>query len=390
MTRHTGRLRRWTARCALGLLVVELAVRVGEWLGHGHSSYYLWYGFTDPTKVGVSPWWQEDGSWYKFPPNYVLRGAAGQGEETATMNSLGFRGSEFAPRKPKDVFRIVALGENATFGFHVPDSSTYPARLQQFYGRLPGDVQVEVINAGLPYYNTASTRALLESELGGYEPDVLTLAGPYNDAGRSQSLTPAFRTLVWWQQHSILNLLLKQTVLPDKQAYRLWNRLRRARLERIDRATLEDRAIRAAAPYRANVEAIAHFAQARGIPLVLIRQPMTAHNRDPGQFASYADEVREVQRKLAHGALLSLRERLLLIHRRLIAELDAVARERKLAVVDNIAIVDEDRPGRFAAWAYLSQEGHLRLAEALKGAIEPLIPDGARDERAGSRSTISP
>jgi hypothetical protein len=41
-------------------------------------------------------------------------------------------------------------------------------------------------------------------------------------------------------------------------------------------------------------------------------------------------------------------------------------------MVDNIAIVDQDRR-RLASWVHLTEEANLRLAEALKSAIEPYL-----------------
>jgi hypothetical protein len=65
-----------------------------------------------------------------------------------------------------------------------------------------------------------------------------------------------------------------------------------------------------------------------------------------------------------------------MIHHRLIAELDALGRERKLPVVDNIAIVDQDRT-RLTTWVHLTEEANGLLARALHDAVVPLIPHAA-------------
>jgi hypothetical protein len=49
-----------------------------------------------------------------------------------------------------------------------------------------------------------------------------------------------------------------------------------------------------------------------------------------------------------------------------------VAEEEGLPMVDNIAIIDQDRR-RLASSVHLTEEGNLRLAEALKSAIEPYV-----------------
>ena len=48
---------------------------------------------------------------------------------------------------------------------------------------------------------------------------------------------------------------------------------------------------------------------------------------------------------------------------RLMIELERIATEERLPVVDNIRIVDQDRR-RLASWAHLTGDGNLRLAEA--------------------------
>ncbi len=375
------RSRLWVVLGALAptVLVIGLlegTLRLGASIGHGGSKYYLFYGFHGLIgRVGISPWSVSDGSHYKFPPHYVLRGAAGQGaHDTATTNSLGFRGPDFPPSKPPGTFRIISLGGSSTFGFHDSDTGTYPYLLQQLFNGRPEAMRVEVINGGFPYYNTGSVRSLLEKELVNYEPDLITLYAAFNDTGWPFEVGRFARALGWLQQHSITHLLLKEHVITDKRVYKWRGALQRRLRTRPDPILIDSQATRIAARYRRNVEGIADFAQAHRMRLLVIRQPMTASHRDPTAFASYEAEYQAVRRKLAEGRYLSVREGLLLIHWRLIRELDAIARERGLPVVDNIAIVDQDR-SRLTSWVHLTEEANLRLAEALKVAIEPLIPD---------------
>ena len=63
---------------------------------------------------------------------------------------------------------------------------------------------------------------------------------------------------------------------------------------------------------------------------------------------------------------------LLIKHHRLIEELETIAKEEGVPVVDNIAIVDQNRR-RLASWVHLTEEANLRLAEVLKSEIEPYI-----------------
>lgn len=393
--RDPGSLGSWVRAVGPTILVIlglEVLLRVGGFLWHDGSQYYLFYGFHGLVgRVGISPWSVNDGSHFKFPPNYVLQGAAGQGAETARTNSLGFRGSDFLPRKPPGTFRIIALGGSSTFGFHNADTETYPYLLQRLLRARYPDRNIEVINAGFPYYNTGSVLSLLRHELLEYEPDVLTLYAAYNDSGWPLEVSAAFRSAVWLQEHSMIYLVLKETVLTDQRMYAVLGLLQRWFPSAPDRAMVEGRAEGIAERYRANVQAIADLARRRGIALILIRQPVTAHPKNPAEYPSYQAEHEAVLRKLVEGEPLTNFEVQLLIHRRLIAELDAIARERDLPLVDNIAMVDRDR-SRLTTWVHLTAEANLRLAEALAQAMVPYLEErepakeigGRREEESGS------
>jgi lysophospholipase L1-like esterase len=375
---HPGsRLRQVLAAVLPTILVLaaaEAVLRVGAAIGHGGSPYYLFYGFHGLAgRVDISPWSVFEGGYYKFPPRYVLRGAAGMGpHDTASINALGFRGRDFAPRKPPGTVRIICLGGSSTFGFHDSDTGTYPYLLQRLLDRRRLGSRVEVINAGFPYYTTGNVRSLLEQELVRYDPDLLTLYSAFNDIGWPFEISPVMRSLGWLQRHSIIYLLLKQYVVTDRTVYR-GKKVADWLQGRPSAEAIDSEAARIAARYRTNVEAIAAFARRNGMRLVLIRQPMTASQQGPEAFPSYEDEVAFVRQKLAQGGRLSARERALLVHRRLIHELDRIARENRLPVVDNIRIVDQDR-GRLTTWVHLTEEANLRLAEALARVVTPLIP----------------
>ena len=65
---------------------------------------------------------------------------------SVTTNSLGLRGPEITLAKPRDVKRILVLGDSYTFGLYLGDDETYPAVLETVL-RQQG-YKVQVINAG--------------------------------------------------------------------------------------------------------------------------------------------------------------------------------------------------------------------------------------------------
>lgn len=68
-------------------------------------------------------------------------------------NSLGMRDREFSAVPAPGVVRILCLGDSLTFGDGVAVEDTYPKQLEARLGR-EGAVRYEVINAGVPSYDT--------------------------------------------------------------------------------------------------------------------------------------------------------------------------------------------------------------------------------------------
>jgi hypothetical protein len=87
-------------------------------------------------------------------------------------NSLGFRDREYPVPKPPGSFRILGLGDSFTFGRQAPDEvylDLLEARL------LALGFPVEVINAGVPGYDTAQELAQLHKVGLGLGPDLVLL-----------------------------------------------------------------------------------------------------------------------------------------------------------------------------------------------------------------------
>ncbi|QEF99416.1 GDSL-like Lipase/Acylhydrolase [Stieleria maiorica] len=91
-------------------------------------------------------------------------------------NSMGFYGPEFVADKPDGVFRIVCLGDSCThFG-----PVTYSDMLRGYLDRVaPGEF--EVINGGVIGYTSFQGKRLLETEVTGWDPDLVTVYFGWND-----------------------------------------------------------------------------------------------------------------------------------------------------------------------------------------------------------------
>lgn len=90
-----------------------------------------------------------------------------------TIDSDGFR--SYAAKNGYDSgYAVLALGDSHTFGMGVSDEDTYPAQLEVILSdRL--DYPVNVINGGVPAYNTAQAIIVYEKIAKKYHPDVVLL-----------------------------------------------------------------------------------------------------------------------------------------------------------------------------------------------------------------------
>ncbi|MBX9655698.1 SGNH/GDSL hydrolase family protein [bacterium] len=145
------------------LLVLEGAAR--SWFYYlAPAEYYARYAVASefPQALKYAP---HHYCCYRLSPHY-LRGQTHH-------NSIGYRGREVIVPKPQNCFRILVLGGSTTYGeFIDDDQDTFPACLEEHLHRA-GFKSVEVVNAGVPGYN--SWESLIDFELFGMplQPDLV-------------------------------------------------------------------------------------------------------------------------------------------------------------------------------------------------------------------------
>src|SRR5579864_2306179 len=91
-------------------------------------------------------------------------------------NAQGWRGADRKFSKPRNVFRIVVLGDSFVDGYTIATQDRFTEVLQANL-----DSQFDVINLGVAGYSTDQELLLLEQEGWKYEPDLVVLAFYYND-----------------------------------------------------------------------------------------------------------------------------------------------------------------------------------------------------------------
>jgi lysophospholipase L1-like esterase len=282
------------------------------------------------------------------------------------LNRQGFRGADFGPRRP-GVLRILALGDSCTFGYLAREDGVgfvlqpYPLKLQRYADRRLGEGRVEVLNAGVPGYNSFHGVLLLRSRLRDLAPDLVTVRYGWNDHflsahGEGDGLyrEPDTRLGLWLE-----DLALRTELYAFVRRLGLELRARREPVD--DQVRAAFRGVREWRPtipidrYEANLRRIVEISRSRGAEVWLLTAPrnpapgeeavriMSAHNRiDFERLMRIHDEYNDVVRRL--GPELAVR----------VVDMDAAYRERA------------DAPAFLASdVAHPSQGGHVLEAEIL-------------------------
>ena len=99
-------------------------------------------------------------------------------------NSAGFRGRKTEPGKPPGVWRIAVLGDSVTYGLHVEADEAYPSVLESELDAARAG-RVEVLNFGVPGYNSFQEYTLLKTRVLPFEPDLVVLTFTPDDVETS-------------------------------------------------------------------------------------------------------------------------------------------------------------------------------------------------------------
>jgi lysophospholipase L1-like esterase len=194
------------------------------------------------------------------------------------INSLGFRGSEFSPKKSTGTTRIFCLGESSTFGVESPDDRTWPARLAAHLNERGGG-PFEVINAGFPGYTSVRALNLVRHELLSYDPDLVLLYTGHNELNHTaiRHSTPqaagedhAMAIPLWQRIHASLyyRWSMLYTLLFEKTS--LW--LHRTATPLHLQAVLSQDTEKRVAFFADMMEQLAQTAHGGGVKLVVVRQ----------------------------------------------------------------------------------------------------------------------
>jgi lysophospholipase L1-like esterase len=228
----------------------------------------------------------------RFSPTKGYELIPGHGE----INTYGLRDREFQLQKPPDTYRIVAIGDSFTYGDGVRKEDTWVKQLESLLNREAGGetlFRYEVLNAGVPGYNTEQ-EFIHFNEVGlQLHPDLTVLQFTLNDAELGsfglrdvQNRMWLLWTKEWLKAHFALYSFLRLSV------GRLTSQLNAARLGVEDTSVLP--LMRAAAGEtsaewercRQSLASFARTCQAIHIPIVLVIYPMFQNLTDTYPYKS--------------------------------------------------------------------------------------------------------
>lgn len=112
---------------------------------------------------------------YRLTPNF--RGVASTGEYRTKLktDTLGLREDRDYGAKPARTQRVLALGDSFTMGVGVESADSFPKVLERVLQEGASVSPIEVINAGVPGYNTRQERLYLAGDGLALQPDLVLL-----------------------------------------------------------------------------------------------------------------------------------------------------------------------------------------------------------------------
>jgi lysophospholipase L1-like esterase len=98
-----------------------------------------------------------------------------------SINFDNCRDREYTIEKLNDTIRVIALGDSFTFGWGVDLNDTWPKQLENLLNKKCEKKKFEVLNIGVPGYNTPMEIEFFKLRGIKYNPDIVILGYVGND-----------------------------------------------------------------------------------------------------------------------------------------------------------------------------------------------------------------
>ncbi|MGB9690929.1 MAG: SGNH/GDSL hydrolase family protein [Candidatus Sumerlaeaceae bacterium] len=134
-------------------------------------------------------------------------------------NSAGFADRERPLKKPRDTFRIAVVGDSIAFGWGVAQEDRYSDLLERFLNESTTTAtHYEVLNFGIPGYNTVMEAALLRDRVLAYDPDLLVLGYCADNDTSLPNFIVKPRPLLTLTHSYLWDVIKSRSVKPAKMA----------------------------------------------------------------------------------------------------------------------------------------------------------------------------
>lgn len=391
-------MRKWKEVVAIGL-GCALALVLGEIAARAYFSFNVgprvllygsdWYRNVERTgkkprlsegeqRAAAEEWARKDsveihandlGGYSKFFPGETKTTRdVDTGERIAvTINRHGLRGRDFAHDKAPGTIRVLTMGSSSTVGYYNRDEETYPYQLERLLqSRCGGKLAFEVINFAVPHATSSNVAAMFVAEGLRLTPDVVTFYEGRNDSVLSRQydgpMEKAYSVLV----HRLLLVAFLDQALVGERLSVTDSSLQLGPI-------MEERS----RVFIANLDVIREAAQRAGATLIVANQQSTSSSPLPRasqerlalRGVTYAQEVGAIRGRLDATREVSPFESSLLVHHRLMSDLEQWSRRHDVAFVDVIGALDQDRH-HLLSWVHLHPEANRVVAAKL---AEPIL-----------------
>lgn len=114
---------------------------------------------------------------WRLTPNYTVPSPEG----TDKISAIGLRDSFEPHPKPAGEVRILTTGDSSVYGWGVPPGRTFQELLEARLGQTWPGTRFEVINLGVPGYSSVQSLRLLEDVGWAMEPDLVIVGNIFSD-----------------------------------------------------------------------------------------------------------------------------------------------------------------------------------------------------------------
>lgn len=384
-------------------LTLEVGARLFFYVKYNETAwlkYAISYPASDYSHVGPN-YYHDFGGYLAFWPKIHKSVAWAEGTDVH-INKFGFRSMDFELAKPEKTYRIVTIGESSTFGFHVPDDKTWPFVLNKLFQSKTspggaGYTNTEVVNLGLPWYNTNNNLNLMQFVVS-LKPDLVLFYGGANDIGdiamrqldQSLGATRLQKLLSGLEKYSFFiykakiffQTRMQRQQTPEESLVAVREKLTKTLFSR-EQIDFAENSYSANLIFK-NLDRFKSIAEANGAKFIIASQLRAPIGKDWLKLAKdskiFNDDLRslekviqtigfdayqaQLERDLNIKGHLNYAETQQLLHARYIASLSSYAKARGILLVDFVKYIE----GNFSYLVtdlHLSEEGNARLAEAV-------------------------